>query len=59
MITGGSKMKAAILGAGNIAASMAQALGGLDDSLVESYAIAARDYDRAEAFARKWGIKKA
>ena len=52
-------MKAAILGAGNIAASMAQALGGLDDSLVESYAIAARDYDRAEAFARKWGIKKA
>ena len=51
-------MKVAILGAGNIAASMATALGGLQGQ-VEAYAIAARDYERAKAFAEKWGITKA
>ena len=51
-------MKVAILGAGNIATSMAAALRGLDDS-VEGYAVAARDYERAEAFAKEWDIEKA
>lgn len=52
------KMKVAILGAGNIARSMAEAINGLDDS-VEAYAVAARDLERAEAFAQKWGFQKA
>lgn len=52
-------MKVAILGAGNIATSMATALVGLDDSVVEGYAVAARDYERAQEFAQKWGITKA
>ena len=51
-------MKVAILGAGNIARSMAEAINGLDDS-VEAYAVAARDLERAEAFAQKWGFQKA
>lgn len=52
-------MKVAILGAGNIATSMATALGGLDRSVAEAYAIAARDYERAKEFAEKWGISRA
>lgn len=51
-------MKVAILGAGSIATSMATAINGLDDS-VEAYAVAARDLSRAQAFADKWGFKKA
>ena len=50
-------MKVAILGAGNIATSMATALGGLDRSVAEAYAIAARDYERAKEFAEKWGFQ--
>ncbi len=51
-------MKVGILSAGNIAATMAKTICGMDDS-VELYAVGARDLDRAEAFAKKWGCKKA
>ncbi len=48
----------AILGAGNIATQMAQCLNGLGDK-VSFYAVASRSFDKAEAFAKKWGAKKA
>lgn len=51
-------MKVAILGAGNIARSMAAAVNGLDDS-VTAYAVASRDLAKAEAFAKEWGFQKA
>ena len=47
----------AILGAGNIANAMARALRGIPDK-VECYAVAARDLDRARAFAKEWGFEK-
>lgn len=50
-------MKFAILAAGNIARSMAQAVTGISE--IERYAVACRDYDRARAFADKWGFEKA
>ena len=50
-------MRVGILGAGGIAKEMAKTIAPLAD--VESYAIAARDYDRADAFAREWGFEKA
>lgn len=54
-------MKTAILGAGNIAKSMAAALRGLQKrgENVEPYAVGARELSRAEAFAREQGFKKA
>ncbi len=54
-------MKVAILGAGGIACKMAEALKGLEKQgkPVEAYAIAARDLDRAQAFAGRWGFRKA
>lgn len=51
-------MKVAILGAGNIARSMATALAGIQDE-VSLYAVASRSYDKAKAFADKWGVEKA
>lgn len=51
-------MKVGILGAGNIARSMAAALGGLDQS-VEAWAVASRDLGKAREFAEKWGFQKA
>lgn len=51
-------MKVGILGAGNIACKMAEAINGLDDS-VEAYAIASRNLEKAEAFAVQWGFPKA
>ncbi len=51
-------MKIAILGAGNIARKMAKAVNGLIGQ-VEAYAIAARDIERAEAFAKEWHFEKA
>ena len=51
-------MKVGILGAGNIACKMAEAINGLDDS-VEAYAIASRNLEKAEAFAVQWGFQKA
>lgn len=51
-------MNVAILGAGNIARSMAAAIGGLDDS-VKAYAVASRNLEKAEKFAAEWGFSKA
>ena len=50
-------MRVGILGAGGIAKEMAKTIAPLAD--VESYAVAARDYDRSDAFAKKWGFEKA
>lgn len=50
-------MRVGILGAGGIAKEMAKTIAPLKD--VESYAVAARDYDRADAFAKEWGFEKA
>ncbi|QNM05856.1 Gfo/Idh/MocA family protein [Qiania dongpingensis] len=52
-------MKVGILGAGNIANQMAEAVCGLRGKQVEAYAVASRDHARAKAFADKYGIKKA
>ncbi|MBQ9438282.1 MAG: Gfo/Idh/MocA family oxidoreductase [Lachnospiraceae bacterium] len=50
-------MKVAILGAGGIAAKMAETIRDLEG--VESYAIASRNPNKARAFAKKWGFEKA
>lgn len=50
-------IKMAILGAGSIAVKMAATITKMDQ--VEVYAIAARDLDRAEAFAKENGFTKA
>lgn len=50
-------MKMAILGAGHIAGTMASTISAMRE--VEAYAIAARDLDRAKAFAEKYQIRKA
>ena len=50
-------MKMAILGAGGIAQTMANTINGMKD--VEAYAVAARDLERAQAFAQEYGFKKA
>lgn len=50
-------MKIAILGAGSIARSMATTINGLDEAV--NYAVASRDYNKAEAFAKEFGFEKA
>ena len=50
-------MKIGILGAGNIAVKMAKTVSGMKD--VENYAVAARNLERAQAFARENGVAKA
>lgn len=50
-------IKVGIIGAGRIAGTMAATL--RDMTSVESYAVAARDYDRAEQFAREYGFNRA
>lgn len=50
-------VKMGILGAGNIASTMAATIRELDS--VECYAVGARDLGRAEAFAAKYGFVKA
>ena len=50
-------MKFSILAPGGIANCLAQAVQGLEE--VEAYAVASRSYDRAKAFADKWGFQKA
>ncbi len=50
-------MKMAILGAGGIAAIMAETIAKMDE--VESYAIGSRDIGKAKAFAEKYGFQKA
>ncbi len=51
----------AILGAGNIAGTMARTLNGMEEKGRQfcCYAVAARDLDRAEAFAKEHGFEKA
>ena len=50
-------MRVGILGAGGIAGVMAKTIAPLEG--VESYAVAAREYERAKAFAEQWGFEKA
>ena len=50
-------MKFAIFGPGNIAKCMAEAVTPLEK--VERYAVASRDLDRAQAFAKEWDFEKA
>lgn len=52
-------LKMAIMGAGNIAAKMAEAINGLGEYGVEAYAVASRDLKRAQQFAEKWSFAKA
>ncbi len=52
-----SVLKVGILGAGRIANTMARTLVGLEEA--ELYAVAARDLDRAQAFAEQYGAAKA
>ena len=51
----------AILGAGNIAGTMARTLNGMEEKNERfcCYAVAARELERAEAFAKKYGFEKA
>ena len=50
-------MKFAILAPGKIANSMAKAISGIEK--IERYAVASRDQERADIFAKKWGFEKA
>ena len=50
-------MKFAILAPGKIANSMAKAVSGIEK--IERYAVASRDQERADIFAKKWGFEKA
>ena len=50
-------MKFAILAPGHIAHSMARAVSEIGE--IERYAVASRDYGRAEEFAKEWGFAKA
>ena len=52
-----SVKKVGIIGAGRIAENMAKTLDGMDDAA--AYAIAARNLDRAQKFAKEWGFEKA
>ena len=54
------KMRVAILGAGNIARSMAAAVRGLQErgEDVEPYAVGARELSRAEAFAKEFFLSE-
>ena len=51
----------AILGAGNIAGTMAKTLNGMEEKGIQfcCYAVAAREFDRAQAFADRFGFEKA
>ena len=51
------KWNMAILGAGNIANAMAEAINGL--AQVNAYAVASRSLEKAEEFAKKWHFEKA
>ena len=50
-------MKVGILGAGNIAGTMARTLNGMKDAT--AYAVAARDLERAQSFAKEYQVEKA
>lgn len=50
-------MNIGILGAGKIAITMADTVNGMEE--VNLYAVASRDLERAEAFAKEYGVEKA
>lgn len=50
-------MKIGILGAGNIAKTMAKAVNGVDEAC--AYAVASRDIEKAQSFAKENGFEKA
>ena len=50
------KLKMAIMGAGHIATKMAAAINGLDE--IEAYAVASRDLEKAQQFAKEWNFAK-
>lgn len=50
-------MNVAIIGTGNIANCMAEAVTGLDESIC-AYAVASRTLESAKKFAEKWGFQK-
>lgn len=50
-------MRVGFLGAGNISSQMAATIAQMDD--VENFAVAARDIDRARAFAKRWSFARA
>ena len=50
-------MKMAILGAGSIARAMAATINGMEEAV--NYAVASRDYKKAEEFAKEFGFVKA
>lgn len=52
------KFKMAIMGAGNIAAQMAEAINGLKELEIEPYAVASREAEKAQQFAEKWNFVK-
>ena len=52
-----SKLRIGLMGAGNISGMMAKTVKGMRD--VSLYAIASRSEEKAEAFAKKYGVKKA
>lgn len=52
------RIRMGILGAGNIANSMAEAMKGLSDRVIP-YGVASRSLDKAETFAARWGFEKA
>lgn len=52
-----NNFKMAILGTGNIAAKMAEAINGLDE--IKAYAVASRTLEKAEQFAKEWKFEKA
>lgn len=58
MENGMAKLRVGIIGAGNIAGFMAEALNGLGGE-IEAYAVASRSLEKAQAFADKWHFKKA
>ena len=51
-------MKIGIIGAGNIARSIAYAINGLGD-VYEAYAVASRDLQKAEVFSKEHCVKRA
>lgn len=50
------KLRMAILGSGNIANTMANTIINMEN--IEPYAVASRDYEKASAFAKKYGFLK-
>lgn len=51
------RMRVGYIGAGNISGQMAETIAQMDEA--QNYAVAARDLDRAQAFADRWGFQRA